>query len=519
MRPVTALLFLVSFSPLRAQSPGDLQLVLDPPGDMQYATFIDGALTDNGDLYFLGGYQNVGESAFTLAKFTATGVPIWGRKVETTAADLNMSARKVMVDASGNITVFGYLSTVFGTQYFLIRMTPEGTLLSQRSYMPDGSLPDYGYSSAQILEDGGVMMSIGLETKALMARIDVSGQVVWCRHYITTDDPTFKNPGFDPAITPDGGALITAKAESDMFLVRIDANGSVQWSNRYNTSFYTHTKTAVSLADGGFLVAGVSDALPFAARLDASGNILWNRKYVLDEGWIEYFRDIQPLPDGGFLLSPSGNSMSVMGVRITSAGDPVEVALIDGQGAADAIGTQGDKVLMIGRTTTEVNGGYQDLFLLLKLNADLGMSCLRAASGAWTMDQPLTEPPVPGCTSDVEPLTEGDFFVVMSDVAFNTRDLCASLTGVGEQGFGQEPRVFPSPVNAGIPITVDLHAARDVSRVDLFAPDGRSVRTVPVSRGVPRIVLETQGLAPGLYLIRTTNVAGVPVASARVVVE
>jgi hypothetical protein len=193
--------------------------------------------------------------------------------------------------------------------------------------------------------------------------------------------------------------------------------------------------------------------------------------------------------------------------------------VIQGNGFANVIGTRDNKVVMMGRTTTETNGGYQDLFVLLKLNADMGMNCLRATSGAYTLDQPLTAPPVAGCSSLDEPLTDATFPVVMSTVAFSTRDLCATLTGVGEHGDDQDLRVFPNPVAAGASLNVDVSAVKDLARVECIGADGRMIRNVLPVKGAQRITMDTKGLLPGLYLIRTVDGSGRTGMTARVVVE
>lgn len=118
-----------------------------------------------------------------------------------------------------------------------------------------------------------------------------------------------------------------------------------------------------------------------------------------------------------------------------------------------------------------------------------------------------------------ELLIGSTFPVVVSNVTFTTRELCASLTGVAEHGRSQELRVYPSPVSAGTAISMDLSEVKDVTRVECIASDGRLLRTEFPAAGAQQLTLDTKGLPPGIHLIRTVDRDGRSGRTARFVVE
>ncbi len=507
-----------------AQDAGNFALAVDPPGDNTYARYIDGAVSTAGDIAMLGGYQYVNASAFTLSKFDATGTLLWSRKVETTNPDFGMDARKVVFDAEGNLVVFGIMGTSSGQNYFMVRLSAIGDVLWTRMYhAASATTQDYGFSSMKATSDGGLLMDMGMVNKTIVLRTDMEGQISWARSYITSTGPTLKNPGFDFATTSDGGILLTEKAENDIYLVRIASNGDLAWAQRYPNGYYNHTKTAIPLSDGGFLAAGFSNNAPFAMRMDAGGNVIWERSYAFDmspgNGYVEYFERAVELSNGELLLTASQSTSGVAALRITPLGEPVEVITLGTNGYTALMGQDAGHVVLSGRMLLAVNGGYEDRFLLLRLNEALDMECLRGTGTATATDIEAASPPSSGCTVQDEVVNDWAFSYLVSNAVFTTENLCASVQAINEQKGSDALRVFPSPVRAGNTLCVDPGQANNIARIQCIASDGRIMKVPAVRSGTGQQFIATDGWPSGLYLVRAWDANAHLCGTSRVIVE
>ena len=117
-----------------AQSPAGFQLVIDPPGDNAYHGFVGGLVDPDGGILMLGGYQNIQEPAFTLAKYDTTGQFLWCRKVEATSAGSQLEPRKVVRMSTGDLIVFGTYAAGDNRDYFITRMDSTGSVHWTRTY-------------------------------------------------------------------------------------------------------------------------------------------------------------------------------------------------------------------------------------------------------------------------------------------------------------------------------------------------------------------------------------------------
>lgn len=501
-----------------AQSPANFLRVIDTPGDNAYATFVCGLVAPDGGIFLLGGYQNIQEPAFTLAKYDSTGQFLWGRKVESSSAGTQMEPKKVVRMSTGDLMVFGTYASGSGQDYFVTRVDPDGDVQWTRTYHQQYEGFDYGFSSIVATSDDELVMSMGLIDRTIAMRLDMDGEPQWANHYVTDLSPTNKNPGFDFAATADGGVLLTEKAEDDIYLVRLDSTGAVEWAKRYPNGGYCHTNTAILLADGGFLIAGSKDAVPFAARIDDSGGMIWQKEYAFDEGAVENFDHAMELTDGDYLLTPSQNSSGIMAMRVSPLGTPVACYTITGGGYMRIIGRQEDLVVLGGRTLLEVDGGFEDAILLSGSGENLDPDCLQGTTGATGNDITIP-PPIHGCNVAEEPIVEGSINTFVSSILFGTRQVCPSLVAVSGSPGIDHFSVFPSLISAGSPFRIELGDMGDAVSVECFSIDGRSMAQTLVRPGASSAAVSTANWAIGLYVIRATGRDGSVLATTRIVVE
>lgn len=113
--------------------------------------------------------------------------------------------------------------------------------------------------------------------------------------------------------TSDGGYLIVGFTEpsgsdSDFWLVRTDDEGNVEWDRTYGSgvNFDRAYCGPYELPNGDFIIGGYdsynsSKASASLLRIDADGTVDWHKHYGGSNSEVAW--DVEPLSDGGFLLS------------------------------------------------------------------------------------------------------------------------------------------------------------------------------------------------------------------------
>lgn len=497
-----------------AQAPGNFQVVIDPPGDNAYHTIEGGLVTPDSAIYVLGGYQNVQEPAFTLGRYNSSGDLLWSRKVTYTGAGMLRPAKVVRV-STGDLFVFGILSGMTGHDYFVTRMSAGGDVQWTRTYHQDIEGSDYGYSSIVATSDDQLVVSMGFINRTVAMRLDLNGDLLWARRYVTDLTPTDKNPGFDFTATADGGVLLTEKAQEDIFLVRLGPDGDVQWAIRYPNDGYCQTRTAILLEDGGFVIAGQRETQPFAARLTPSGEIIWLKEYSFDEGLVDLLDRVVELSDGDLLLTPSSTSTGIMALRVSPLGMPVAAWSMTDNGRASVIGRRNGLVVLSGRAFIEVDGGFEDALLLLGTGEWPDLECVQGNTGATATDIPQL-PPVYGYDVLEEAILEGTADMNVSAPLFGTRPLCNTAIGMADAAAQPHLRPYPSPATRGTTVVID-HAG--AATIECFSTDGRSLLKLGVPPDGARLELRTDALPAGLYLLVARDGRGAPISRSHLVIQ
>ncbi len=118
-------------------------------------------------------------------------------------------------------------------------------------------------------------------------------------------------------------------------------------------------------------------------------------------------------------------------------------------------------------------------------------------------------------TADMDPATT-EFVFDLDNITFGTGDAATAISEIPDV-FSTAPSVFPNPTVGRATVAFDLAAPSDVS-VDVVDMLGRRVAQIaeaPRSAGEVRLALPTDGLAPGLYVVRVRTSEGM--ASTRLV--
>ncbi len=154
-----------------------------------------------------------------------------------------------------------------------------------------------------------------------VVKISASGSLVWQKSLGGTGDD-FANA---IQLTTDGGYIIAGYTGSnngnvtnnhggfDAWIIKLSASGSLVWQKSIGGSNDDFANSIIITPDGGYLMAGSTasnngdvtgnhgnkDA--WIVKLSASGGFLWQK--AMGGGSDDYANNIQPTPDGGFIMA------------------------------------------------------------------------------------------------------------------------------------------------------------------------------------------------------------------------
>jgi len=215
------------------------------------------------------------------------------------------------------IAGFGF----FGTDVWLIKLSPDGKIEWQRAYGKVG--PDWASSIQETLDGGFIVAGYTIspdypgswDRDYLVLKLDAWGNVEWQRAYgdISTDDWATSVQQTD-----DGGYIVAGISQpldggdSDYWILRLKASGDIGWQRKYGGPKDDDAESIVATADGGFIVAGDSSSFGgdfsdiWLLKLAGNGDIEWQRVY--GEIGTEWTTGIQQTMDGGYVVAGYSSS-------------------------------------------------------------------------------------------------------------------------------------------------------------------------------------------------------------------
>jgi hypothetical protein len=285
------------------------EIAVDPTGAVFISGSFDVPLNLGGDTLV-----PVGDLAFFVAKFDASGVHIWSKSHGSTYDSYFVTGSTV--DASGNAYIAGWWEEqvnsplgVAGTTAFyaggkfLYKYDPSGTLLWSEGFRQSQSDVDVAVdTSGDVWLAGGIwgtadfgggeLTSAG-EQDVFIARFDSDGNHIWSDHYgdanydqargICIDDAgNVMVAGYFENSIDFGGGVLTSAGDMDVFVARFDPTVTHEWSQRFgggqaqialhvdadhsgNAYIAGYFEGAIDFGDG--LLTSVSDNDVFVAKL------------------------------------------------------------------------------------------------------------------------------------------------------------------------------------------------------------------------------------------------------------
>ncbi len=286
MRPITTLVCLLLAAAVQAQCTVSYFSLAGLP--MRWA---DGYTDAQGDTWAaLFAADGTGDAI--AARFDASGQLVWSYRVAALSPFVKLYPTQALATASGGMLIIGHRVSPSHENYFGMEVDAQGELLWSSIYMEPYSMHE-GYGGNPMVSatlDGGYQMTVPVGSGLVTARLNATGQQVWCKHF--NDNSGHTGPLSGQAITP-GGEMIFAtspmnadgfSADTTTTLVwKTDTNGDVLWVRKL--SGIEFTCTLVELATNGDILLGgrigtfSSDQLTALARLSASGDLLWANSY------------------------------------------------------------------------------------------------------------------------------------------------------------------------------------------------------------------------------------------------
>lgn len=246
------------------------------------------ALGQQGFLFVTGYSAGAGTGFdFLTVKYGLQGEILWNRRFNGPGNGDDFAAG-LTVDSFGYIYVAGqsYTGSATGFDLALLKYSPAGELLWQKTYGADGSGPEEARGIA-LDTDGSIYVAGTSQNDFVTVKFLPSGDTAWVRHY--------GGAGIDESVAlkldAAGNAFIAGTVDygglsADFGVVKYSPNGDSLWSQTYDGSansaeeaaaFVVGSQNQVYLAGSS---AGVGTGSDFAVvAFDSSGNFLWDFRY------------------------------------------------------------------------------------------------------------------------------------------------------------------------------------------------------------------------------------------------
>jgi len=184
-----------------------------------------------------------------------------------------------------------------------------------------------GYDIAHCVQqtsDGGYIVagetsSFGINTDALILKLDGSGNIQWQYRY----GGTGTDKAYSIQQTPDGGYIVAGETTSfgakgiDAWILRLNSNGGVAWGKMYGGDGDEIARSVNWTADDGFIVAGETNSLGagfadfWVMKLKANGDYDWQKTYGGANDDFAHF--IEKTTDGGYIVAGQSFSFNALG--------------------------------------------------------------------------------------------------------------------------------------------------------------------------------------------------------------
>ena len=282
--------------------------------------------TSDGGFIIAGGRNIAGSHrrSLYLVKTDSEGKLEWEKTFKSRSVGTS-----VQQTSDGGYVITGLLESGSDIQVYLVKTDDKGNKLWWRAFGGDDL--DWG-TSVQQTSDGGFIivgvtrsfskfLSFGKEDVYLI-KTDGEGNLVWQKSFGGRRD----DGGNSVLQTPDGGYIIAGytrslgAGETDIYLIKTDGEGNLVWQRTFGGKGKDYGKSVCRTSDGGYVIVGETESFGsgkadvYLIKTDGEGNLEWQKTFG-GEGE-DYGGSVQQLPDGGFIVVGTTNSLGAGGYDV-----------------------------------------------------------------------------------------------------------------------------------------------------------------------------------------------------------
>ncbi|MCF7809749.1 T9SS type A sorting domain-containing protein [bacterium] len=207
-------------------------------------------------------------------------------------------------------------------------------------------ISEWAWAVAQTVDDGFIIAgesSTNEEgTNGYVVKTDSDGEMEWSRNYHDGSSEQFRMVKvIDDSSYILAGYGNSVNGDNDCWLVKINSDGEVIWSRWYGGDHWDEFQDVDPTPDGGFILSGTTfsfgagDADGYIIKVDSEGEVEWSRTYGTER--FEMLSEIERMPDGGYVLGGSAviseednDDYLMYAVRIDSTGEEIWSRTFDG---------------------------------------------------------------------------------------------------------------------------------------------------------------------------------------------
>ena len=238
-------------------------------GESDHSDYGNGVQQTSDGGYIIAGETNsygAGSSDFYLVKTDDNGDTLWTRTYGGNSYDTGYSVDQTN-DGGYIITGSTRSYGVGNSDIWIVKTDSIGDTTWTHTY---GDIyTDVGNCVRQT-SDGGYIIAGTSTNKAILLKIDATGNTLWTREY--NFESNSQSGAKSVQQTPDGGYIFTGNTysfstqESDLTIIRTDADGDTLWTQTYGGNSY-ETGYSVDLTDdGGYIITGYTQSYGAGGR-------------------------------------------------------------------------------------------------------------------------------------------------------------------------------------------------------------------------------------------------------------
>lgn len=285
-------------------------------------------------------YTNDVTSAFATVKYDYAGKQLWARNYGLGGVNGSAQAKAIAVDGAGNVIVTGWSydyhsgppETIF-CDAATLKYDANGNLLWERRYR----LPGMNNQPQDVVIDrsgnayvtGAAWVNGGFDL--MLLKYSPDGALLWDRTIGRSGDRW--DAGYEVALDPDGNPVVAGYTQPNLFdpdritfgyLVKYGANGNLLWQRDHES--YTNASTWWHLAinDAGQIYTFGEIAPPgdlyhvWTSQYDANGTLRWDRDYDGNASGSNYTGGMALTPTGGVVVCGTSDDFDPQNGGVTN---------------------------------------------------------------------------------------------------------------------------------------------------------------------------------------------------------